>query len=57
MTPDPDSWPGLAWRLLMGAWRPLVKALVVLAVLALIGVAVIVVVDGKLVLGPIELER
>ncbi|WP_436494239.1 hypothetical protein [Actinokineospora sp. HUAS TT18] len=56
-TADPESWPGLAYRVLQGTWRPLVKALLFIAVLALLGVAAVVVIDGRLGLGPVELER
>ncbi|HVK26655.1 MAG TPA: hypothetical protein VM677_35345 [Actinokineospora sp.] len=57
MDRDPNTWPGLAYRILMGAWWPLVKALVMISVLVALGVLAVVVIDGTLALGPIELQR
>ncbi|SDI98277.1 hypothetical protein SAMN05192558_104206 [Actinokineospora alba] len=55
---EPRSWPALAYRILTGAWWPLVRAVLVLAVLVALGVTTMLLLDAlHLRIGPIEIER
>jgi hypothetical protein len=55
---EPRSWPDLTYRILTGAWPTLVRAVLVLAVLVVLGVATMLLLDALLVrIGPVEIER
>lgn len=55
---EPRSWPALAYRILTGAWWPLVRAMLILAVVVMLGVAALLMLDAlRLRIGPIDIER
>lgn len=55
---EPRSWPALTYRILTGTWWPLVRSVLILAVVVMLVVAAMLLLDVlRLRIGPIDIER